>query len=170
MKGSKELKNAMNAARYAFYADYPEVFYINFQKLTLRVTKDSEERYHAYIGSGNLKDYYVEGFTDRNQVIEAVEEFEDRVSEIVEGANNLQIEEGKNLTVEKIKYVHNEIIYNTSYRLESDCTPGNEGFIGTPYGALIKKQAVCEGYARAFKTVLDRLGITCILVQGIHQY
>ena len=169
MKGSKELKNAMNAARYAFYADYPEVFYINFQKLTLRVTKDSEERYHAYIGSGNLKDYYVEGFTDRNQVIEAVEEFEDRVSEIVEGANNLQIEEGKNLTVEKIKYVHNEIIYNTSYRLESDCTPGNEGFIGTPYGALIKKQAVCEGYARAFKTVLDRLGINCILVQGVHQ-
>lgn len=169
MKGNTELKSAMNAARYAFYADYPEVFYINFQKLTLRVTKDNEEKYHAYIGSGNLKDYYVEGFTDVNQVTEAVTEFEARVSEIVEGANNIQVEENKNLTVEKIKYVHNEIIYNTSYRLESDCTPGNEGFIGTPYGALIKKQAVCEGYARAFKTILDRLGINCILVQGVHQ-
>ena len=52
MKGNTELKKAMNAARYAFYVDYPEVFYVNFPNLTLRVTKDAENRYHANIGSG----------------------------------------------------------------------------------------------------------------------
>lgn len=169
MKGDTELKNAMNAARYAFYADYPEVFYMNFQKLFLRVTKDSENRYHANIGSGSLKNYYIDGFTNQEQVEEAIIEFNNRVNEIVENTKNLKVEEGKNLKVEQIKYVHNEIIYNTSYRLESDCTEGNEGFLGTPYGSLVKKQAVCEGYARALKTILDKVGINCILVQGTHQ-
>ncbi len=169
MKGNTELKKAMNAARYAFYVDYPEVFYVNFPNLTLRVTKDGENRYHANIGSGNLKTYYIDGFTSQEQVVEAKEALEARVNEIVEGAKNLQVEEGKNLVAEQIKYVHNEIIYNTSYKLESDCDEGNEGFLGTPYGALVKKQAVCEGYARALKTILDRVGINNILVQGTHQ-
>lgn len=169
MKGNQELRQAMNAARYAFYADYPEVFYVNFQILTLRVTKDSENRYHANIGSGNLKSYYVDGFTDKEQVEKEIEAFNIRVNEIVEGATSLKVVEGQNRVLEQIKYIHNEIINNTSYRLESDCTEGNEGFLGTPYGALVKKQAVCEGYARSFKTILDKLGINCILVQGIHQ-
>ncbi|MCI8384457.1 MAG: hypothetical protein HFJ33_06340, partial [Clostridia bacterium] len=169
MKGNSELKQAMNAARYAFYVDYPEVFYVNFPNLTLRVTKDTENRYHANIGSGNLKNYYIDGFTSQEQVASAKEELNARINEIVEGAKNLQVEDGKKLVAEQIKYVHNEIVYNTSYRLESDCDEGNEGFIGTPYGALVKKQAVCEGYARALKTILDKIGINSILVQGTHQ-
>lgn len=169
MKGNQELKQAMNAARYAFYADYPEVFYVNFQILTLRVTKDSENRYHANIGSGNQKSYYIDGFTSKEQVEKEIQAFDARVNEIVEGTKNLEVAEGQNRVIEQIKYVHNQIINNTSYRLESDCTEGNEGFLGTPYGALVKKQAVCEGYARSFKTILDKVGINCILVQGIHQ-
>ena len=121
MKGNSELKKAMNAARYAFYVDHPEVFYVNFPNLTLRVTKDVENRYHANIGSGSLKSYYVEGFTSRDQVEEAIQTFDSRVDEIVNGVRNIEIEQGKNVIVEQIKYVHNEIIYNTSYRLESDC-------------------------------------------------
>lgn len=169
MKGNSELKKAMSAARYAFYVDHPEVFYVNFPNLNLRVTKDAENRYHANIGSGSLKSYYVEGFTSKEQVEEAIQAFDTRIDEIVNGARNLEVEEGKNVIIEQVKYVHNEIIYNTSYRLESDCEEGNEGFLGTPYGALVKKQAVCEGYARALKVILDKIGINCILVQGTHQ-
>ena len=167
--GNTILKDAMNAARYAFYADYPEVFYVNFQKLNLRVTKGNDDRYHAYIGSGNKANYYIEGFTNQEQVEQAITDFNNKVNEIVAKVESTTVEEGKNPTTEKIKYAHNEIINNTGYRLESDCTPGNEGFLGTPYGALVKQQAVCEGYARALKTVLDKLGINSILVQGTHQ-
>ena len=169
MKGNNELKVAMNAARYAFYADYPEVFYIQIQKLNLRVTKDAQNRYHANIGSGSLKNYYVDGFTSKEQVEEEILAFNDIVNQIVEEVKNLKVEEGKELVTEQIKYIHNKIIHNTSYRLESDCTEGNEGFLGTPYGALVKKQAVCEGYARALKIILDKIGINNILVQGTHQ-
>ena len=159
----------MEAARYAFYADYPEIFYVNFQKVSIRITKGQNDDYHAYIGSGRFADYYTEGFTNEEQVEQAIDEFNNCVNEIAQKAENVEVEANKNKMVEQVKLVHNEIIYNTGYRLESDCKAGNEGFISTPYGALVKKEAVCEGYARAFKTVLDKIGINSILVQGTHQ-
>ncbi len=167
-KGSSELITAMNAARYAFYADYPEIFYVEFQKMSIRTTKDAENKYHVYLGSGRYKDYFVDGFTTEN-IDKAIEDFNNKVDEIVEKANNITEEADKDLTTEKIRLIHNEIINNTSYRLESDCTPGNESFIGTPYGSLVKGQAVCEGYARSIKVLLDRIGVENILVQGLHQ-
>ncbi len=168
-KGSSNLSSAMEAARYAFYADYPEVFYVNFQKLSIRITKDAQNKYHANLGSGRFANYYTDGFTSQEQVEQAISEFNDCVNEIVQKVNDIEVEANKNKIVQQIKLVHNEIIYNTGYRLESDCEEGNEGFLGTPYGALVKKQAVCEGYARAFKTILDKVGINNILVQGTHQ-
>ncbi len=168
-KGSSTLTSAMEAARYAFYADYPEIFYVNFQKVSIRITKGQNDDYHAYIGSGRFADYYTEGFTNEEQVEQAIGEFNNCVNEIAQKAENVEVEANKNKMVEQVKFVHNEIIYNTGYRLESDCKAGNEGFISTPYGALVKKEAVCEGYARAFKTVLDKIGINSILVQGTHQ-
>ncbi len=167
--GNSKLVSEMNAARYAFYADYPEVFYVQFQALSLRTTISQDGKYHVYIGSGKYANYYVEGFTNKEQVAEEVRIFNNKVDEIVQGAKEIKAENGTNLIIEQIKYVHNEIINTTGYRLESDCVPGNEGFLGTPYGALVKEEAVCEGYARSLKTVLDKLGINSILVQGVHQ-
>lgn len=167
--GSVNLKKEFYAARYAFYADFPEIFYVSFEKLAIRTTKDGSGNYHAYIGAGNNTDYRIEGFADQVAVETATAEFDNKVNEIVTEVNNLQIEEGKNAEVEKIKYVHNKIIHMAGYRLETDCTPGFEDFLGTPYGILVKGQGVCEGYARAFKTILDKLNMTCILVQGLHE-
>ena len=170
-KGDKSLINGMNAARYAFYADHPEIFYVDFSKITIRVTQDGGTKiYKVNIGSGIHENYYINGFNNQEEVKTAINEFETRVNEIVNGAKAIQIEEGENIQEKQVKYVHNEIINNVSYRLENECQKQNMGFLGTPYGALVKKQSVCEGYARAFKTILDKLGITCILVQGIHQY
>lgn len=163
VKGDKTLSDGMNAARYAFYADYPEVFYVNFSRLSLRVTQ-SINGYHVNIGSGRYENYYTEGFETKEEVDNAIQVFENRVNEIKDGA------EQKDTIKEKIKYVHDEIINKVSYRYENECYNGNQGFLGTPYGVLIKRQGVCEGYARAFKVVMDRLGITCILVQGLHKY
>lgn len=165
--GNSTLISAMNAARYAFYADYPEIFYVSFQYLTIRTTKDANNKYHAYLGSGRRANYYTSGFNNQEEVEEAIQAFDAKVNEIVEKAKN--IETTGNKVVEQIKLVHNEIINIAGYRLEPDCKDGNEGFLGTPYGVLVKREAVCEGYSRALKTILDKLGINCILVQGVHQ-
>jgi len=114
--------------------------------------------------------YYKKGFTSESSVEKALAEYETRANEIVEGAKNLTIEEGDNLIKQQVKYVHDEIINHTSYRLENDCSKGNTGHIKTPYGALVKGESLCEGYARAVKSLLDRLNIPCILVVGTFQY
>ena len=34
----------------------------------------------------------------------------------------------------------------------------------TAYGALVNKEAVCEGYAKAYKLLMDAMGIPCDVV------
>ncbi len=163
--GNMTLLSYMGAARDAFYADYPEIFYVDFSYLSLRVTQKGST-YCAYLGPGRSDNYFVKGFASQGEVEAAIAEYEARVASIVDGANNLTVEEGKDLEEQKIKYAHDEIIFNTSYRMEDTCTKENIGHIRTAYGALIKGESLCEGYARAVKSVLDKLGIPCILVQG----
>lgn len=177
-KNTASLRAAVDAARYAFYADYPEVFYVNFAKLTYRTTRDGEGKFHINIGSGRNPSYLIDGFSSPEEVEAAINEFDARVDEIVSGAQTLEIKAGRNAQAEQVRYVHNEIVQNASYRLEDsafngEIAPGkfinNAPLLGTPYGVLVRKQGVCEGYARAFKVVMDQLGINCILVQGAHQ-
>lgn len=163
--GNMALLTFMGAARDAFYADYPEIFYVDFSYLTLRVTQKGSA-YCAYLGPGRSDNYFVKGFSSQNEVEAAITEYDARIASMVDGANKLEVEEGKSLAQQKVKYIHDEIIWNTSYKLENTCAPENIGHIRTAYGALVKGESLCEGYARAVKAALDKLGIQCVLVQG----
>lgn len=186
LPSNTEMNKAMYAARYAFYADHPEIFYVDFSKLALRTTQGSDGK-HVTIGSGRYANYLNEGFKNQAAVEYAITEFNDRVDEIVDGANAVKEPLNGSLQAAKVKYVHKEINENVAYRMEDSAYPGdnpdsatlkdkngdvfnNAPLLGTPYGVLVRKQGVCEGYARAFKTVMDKLGINCIQVQGAHQY
>lgn len=166
--GNMTLLSYMGAARDAFYADYPDIFYVDFSYLSLRVTQ-KQGTYCAYLGPGRSDNYFVNGFTNKEDVDAAVSEYEARINRIVDGAKNVKAGEGENLLGKQIKYVHDEIIWHTSYRLENTCKKENVGHIRTSYGALVKGESLCEGYSRAVKAVLDRLGIPCVLVQGGYQ-
>ncbi len=168
-QGDNGLLMTLGAARDAFCADYADVFYVDFSYLSIRVTRDKANQYHAYLGTGRSDNYFLQGFQSRQEVESAVAEYEKKVSEIADAAKKLTVEAGKNLTEEQIKYVHDYIIKHTSYRLEHQCKPENVGHVRTAYGALVRGESVCEGYARAFKAVLDRLAIPCILVQGAYR-
>lgn len=182
VSSNTELNKAMYAARYAFYADHPEIFYVDFSKLALRTTQGNDGRKHVTIGSGRNANYLNEGLKDKTAVENAIAEFNDRVNEIVKGADAVTEPLNGSLQAAKVKYVHKEINENVAYRMEdsayvtSEASPNefqnmdNAPLLGTPYGVLVRKQGVCEGYARAFKAVMDKLGINCIQVQGAHQY
>ncbi len=163
--GNITLLSYMGAARDAFYADYPEIFYVDFSLLTLRVTQKAG-KYCAYLGPGREDNYYVSGFNSKSDVEAALAEYNVRMDEILKGAEKLTPEDDKSIEEKKVKYAHDEIIWHTSYRLENDCTKGNGGHIRTAYGALVKGESLCEGYARAVKSVLDKMNIPCLLVQG----
>lgn len=163
--GNMTLLTDMGAARDAFYADYPEIFYVDFSYLTLRVTKKGSE-YCAYLGPGRSDNYFVKGFASQEEVEAAIAEYEARIQELTAGASSLPAEEGKDPETQKVTYIHDELIQHTSYRMENTCQEENVGHIRTSYGAWIKGESLCEGYARAAKAALDRLGIPCVLVQG----
>lgn len=168
--GVNELLAQYGAARDAFCADHADIFYVDFSYLTLRVTTDSNGGYHVYLGAGRSDNYYTEGFTSEEQVDTAIDKYEAAVNDIVKGAKAVTVGEGKNPDAEMVKYVHDYIIDHTSYRLENACKPENIGFIRTAYGSVVKGEAVCEGYSRALKAVLDRLGIPCVLVYGVYMH
>lgn len=168
--GFNELMSQYGAARDAFCADYADVFYVDFSYLTLRVTADSEGEYHVRLGAGRSDNYYTEGFTGKEQVDTAIIEYEAAINDIVKAARAVEVEEGDDPDAEMVKYVHDYIIDHTSYRLENACKAENVGFIRTSYGSLVKGEAVCEGYSRALKAVLDRLGIPCVLVYGVYMH
>lgn len=59
---------------------------------------------------------------------------------------------------EKAGIIHDYIIKNCAY--------GDSKYDQTVYGVLLKKKAVCAGYARTYKLLCDELGVTCICVGG----
>ena len=62
-------------------------------------------------------------------------------------------------TYKKIRTIHDEIIKNTVYDLES---PTN----ATVYGTLVKKKAKCDGYAKTFSYICSKAGIRTVTVIG----
>ncbi len=61
-------------------------------------------------------------------------------------------------TYEKIKGAHDMLIGATSYKSGTDAH--------NICGVFIDKKAVCEGYAKAFQLIMQKLGIPCYLVHG----
>ena len=57
--------------------------------------------------------------------------------------------------------IHDRLIEDCDYDLS-----GNEADVHNAYGALVKNLAVCDGYAYAYKCIMDRLGIECRTVTG----
>ena len=60
---------------------------------------------------------------------------------------------------EKIKYIYEYLVNNVQYVEEA---PDNQNI----YSALVGKQTVCAGYAKANQYLLNRLGIYCTCVIG----
>ncbi len=159
-KGSRELVNAMGAGRDAFVADNPEIFYVDFSYLSLRVTMDSNGIYHAHLGVGRSDNYLRPTAKTFDSIDAEIEKLNQKVEEIGTQAKTYAT------VKEQVEYVHNAVLNSTTYKLEDAASEGKADFVRTAYGALVCGESVCEGYSRAIKMVLDNLNIPCILVQG----
>ena len=128
----------MNAARYAFYADYPEVFYVNFQKLSIRITKDSNNKNP------------VSSLQEASQQ-ELLAEIESKV----ERCNLQQIHNGKELLSE-IQNLNSEL----SFKLEnlnpnSEIPPSLIRGIDDKIQSLLESNVDKEEYVKLIKTHMD---------------
>lgn len=154
--GAETLNNSFQLAINALTFDNPDLFYIDVTKmylLTEITTRAFSKTYRVSIG-GNGNSYLANDFNNQELVNSSIENVEYIKNEIINECKDKD-------TVEQIKIVHDYLVDTIEY----DSTAGNN--IYNIYGALISKRAVCEGYARAYKYILDDLGIPCIIACGI---
>ena len=163
MNGSANILNDYAAARDAFYADYPDIFYVDFSALTVKITSQSGE-YHLYLGPGRYDTYYTPGFENVSDVETALSEYNAALNTLV------AVGSAESTPEKKVEAVHDYITKHVTYRDELSVAPENMGFVRTAYGALVKHEGVCESYTRAFKAAMDKLGIPCVVVYGIYRH
>ena len=154
--GQDLLNTYYQSAIEAYIYDNPEIFYLNPNKMYLNIettTRGSNVSYNAFINCGNQGSYLSDEFSSKQQIDQAI-------ANVQQIRNNvLQNKTGN--TYKDIKMVHDYIINNTEY----DTTISRSNIYNI-YGTLVSKQSVCEGYAKAFKYMMDGLGIPCTLTIG----
>ena len=154
--GQEELGKYYQSAIEAYTYDNPDVFYLNPKKMYLNIettTRGKNVTYNVFINNGNESNYLIDEFNSKEQVDNAIAE--------IENVKNQVISNRTGNAYEDMKMVHDYLVDNISY--DSSISKPN---IYNIYGALINKECVCEGYARAYKYILDELNIPCILVIG----
>lgn len=155
--GEETLNRAFQSAWNAYTYDNMDVFYIDVEKLTLMTqttTIAGISTHEVYISNGNNDNYLIQNMQSKeniNQKLNLLEAMRKEIYTQLQGYSKY----------EQIKEVHNWLIDNIEY--DTEMTAQNQYSI---VGALLEGQAVCEGYARSFKYILDGLGIPCVLVSG----
>lgn len=155
--GEEKLNIAFQSAWNAFTYDYVDIFYIDVTKLILTTqttTLGSFSTHKVYISNGTNANYYTEeikSYSDVKQKKEYISKVREQIVSQLEGYSDY----------DKIKYLHDWIVDNFEYD-----TTYEKSDIHNVYGAFANRNVVCEGYARAFKYILDALEINSVLVSG----
>ncbi len=154
--GQEKLGEYYQSAIEAYTYDNAEVFYLSPKKMYLNIeatTKGGDTTYNVYINSGKEANYLTEEFSSKEAIDQAISQ--------IEQVKNQILQNKKGNTYEDIKMVHDYLIDTIDY--ESTLSKEN---IYNIYGALVNRECVCEGYARAFKYLLDELDIPCVMIIG----
>lgn len=156
--GEQKLNEAFQSAWNAFSYDNVDLFYIDVSKMTLVNEYTSLAGIRTYkisIGPGENENYFQENFHSQAEVEDAKKYIEGIKEQVVKSTSS-------NDAYTKITRIHNWLIENITY--DSTSTTGKERH--TIYGTLKNAKAVCEGYARTFKYIMDGIGVPCVLVSG----
>lgn len=158
--GEATLENAFQFAMNALLFDHPEIFFLDITKMYMSTEITSLgplKTYRVKIGGLDGESYLSNSFYSK-QSIDVVSEMIETVKSNIEGSI---IDDN---TYNRIKFVHDYLVDTVSY----DQTLSKDNIYNI-YGALINKVAVCEGYSKAFKYIMDDFGIPCVIVCGIGQ-
>lgn len=154
--GQQKLGKYYQSAIEAYLYDNTNVFYLSPNKMYLNIettTRGTNVTYNVFIDNGNQTNYLSDEFNSKAQIDRAISQIEQVKNEI--------LREATGDTYEKIRCIHDNLIQSINYD-----TSVSKPNIYNLYGALINKECVCEGYARAFKYLLDNIGVECVMVIG----
>lgn len=127
----------------AVLIDHPELFYVEGYSYTKYMVGD---KLIAIEFTGT----YSMGW---EEACEKSVEIADRIEEILKAAPETEED------YLKIKYIYDMLIRQTDYDRNA---PDNQNI----YSVFVGHASVCQGYAKAFQYLMNRMGIACTLVQG----
>lgn len=153
--GEEKLNIAFQSAWNAYTYDNMNLFYIDVEKLILTINTTTALSIHnVKISNGENNSYLKQEFQTNinlNEKLELLNKIKGQIKSQLEGYTDYV----------KVKEVHNWLIKAIEYDTnETTIEPYSI------YGALTQGKAVCEGYARSFKYIMDELEIPCVLVSG----
>ncbi len=153
---SSDVGEYFQSAWDAFILDRPDIFWVDTLKMSL-VTKTISNifgtiTYEYILEPGENNNYFLDSFKTKEDVENAIQEVENKIETITRNAVGS--------TYDKVSFVHDTLVDLISYDQTSRVNNSNI------YGALVEETCVCEGYAEAFKVILDRLDIPCVIVYG----
>ena len=154
--GQDLLGDYYQSAIEAFTYDNPDVFYLDPTKMFLNIkttTKGRNKTYNVYIACRNNENYLAAGFYSLEQINQCQAQIEQIKNQVMSGLSGNR--------EKQIRHIHDYLIENLNY----DQTISGSNIYNL-YGALVNKSCVCEGYAKAFKYLLDEAGIDCVIVIG----
>ena len=140
--GTQLLQDYYQAAMETFLYDNPDVFYLEPTKMYINIQTTKKlftTTYEVYIDPGEAGNYLAQGYNSKQQITQYEQQIQQEASKIIAKTN------GKT-TYEKIQIIHDYLVDNISY--EQTISKAN---IYNIYGALVNKECVCEGYAKAYK-------------------
>lgn len=139
----------------AFRYDHPEVFYLDPQcRASYNYSLKSSDSSGACVWnvvSVTLKINLL--FTTSSALNTAKREYNNAVSRALTEAKTKQHRD------EQVKALHDWLCSKITYLKSAD-------YAHSSYGALVKGECVCEGYAKALKVLCDQLNIPCKMVLG----
>ena len=153
--GEEKLNIAFQSAWNAYTYDNMNLFYIDVEKLILTINTTTALSIHnVKISNGENNSYLKQEFQTNinlNEKLELLNKIKGQIKSQLKGYTDYV----------KVKEVHNWLIKAIEYDTnETTIEPYSI------YGALTQGKAVCEGYARSFKYIMDELEIPCVLVSG----
>lgn len=156
-EGEEKINIAYQSSLDAYMLDNPDIFYLDVTKIYLLINSRSilgKTTYLVTIGPEDGKKYYSDGFNSKEDIENAINNCENVANQILQYSSN-------DNKYEEIKNIHNLIIDNMEY----DESLSNSN-IRNIYGALIERKIVCEGYAKVYKYLLDKINVENIIVVG----
>ncbi len=145
------LADKINRVITAYFYDNPDKFYISNEY----VISTSDLR---FVKLSTLKLSYI--VNSMEQVKEKTQEIENEIDKIINENITQDMTE-----FEKELALHDALVKQVSY-YEYENINDIPAIKHTAYGALVQNEAVCDGYSKAFKLLLERVGIENIIING----
>ncbi len=134
---------------FSVYNDHPEIFWIDGS--------------YVYLDRGDYTLISFEHYkgVDEERIGKMREDFQTESEKILE----LVPKDADDY--EKALFIHDYLVKNTSYEIRYETLPNaRKQLVYNAYGCIVNHRAVCQGYAQAFKYLMDRLGIESGVVTG----